>query len=382
MSRRTMLVAGAWLVAVGAVPYYLGAFWLQTGLFVAVAVIAALGLSLLVGVAGQLSLAHAFFVAVGAYTYTYLATPGDARTPGLGIPSLLAAGLAVLAAGACGGLFSPVSARLRGLYLGVASVGLVFLGQYLLTTLSEITGGYNGRSVPPLRLFGLEFSDRSEVLLGGVLFGRLELLWLLTATLATVAFLVTRRIVGWRPGLALRLMRESEVAAASMGINVNRQKAVVFIVSSMYAGLAGVLFAVCIQRVVPESFGLQLSVSYLAAIVIGGMRTPVGAVVGAVFVTSLPLLLQHYGSELPFLAPPGSGDGLGAAELSAYVYGALVVLVLVLWPGGLVGLASRLAGRSLHRALPTRTGAPPVSPMEAPVDAAVTKPELQGGKRR
>ena len=119
-----------------------------------------------------------------------------------------------------------------------------------------------------------------------------------------------------------------------------RYKAAAFTVSSMYAGLGGVLMALAFGRIVPESFGFLLSVDFLVMIVIGGAGSIGGAAVGALFVTALPLVLNHYSGSLPLLAEPGSG-GVGAAEFSRFVYGAAIVVVLLSGPRGLAGLVRR-----------------------------------------
>ena len=135
-------------------------------------------------------------------------------------------------------------------------------------------------------------------------------------------------------------MRDSEVAAATMGVDVVRYKAAAFTVSSMYAGLGGVLYALAFGRIVPESFGLVLSVDFLVMIVFGGAGSVGGAAAGAVFVTALPLILNHYSGSLPLLAEPGSG-GISASEFSRYVYGAAIVAVLLFARDGLAGLVRR-----------------------------------------
>ena len=326
--------AVAIVVVLAALPLWLESFWLQTALFAMAAMVAAIGLSLLVGIAGQLSLAHAFFVAIGAYGYSYLAER---------IPPLLALVAAVLLAGLAGALFSPISGRVRGIYLGLASLGLVFLGQHILQNATGITGGYSGIAVPPFSLFGFSFSNESpdSLVILGVPFGPLERLWYLGVVLVAVAVWYGRNIVRSRPGRALATLRDSEVAAEVMGVDVVRYKAAAFCVSSMYAGLGGVLMALAFGRIVPESFGLLLSIDFLVMIVIGGAGSVGGAAAGALFVTALPLVLNHYSGSLPLLAEPGTG-GVGAAEFSRFVYGAAIVAVLLFARDGLAGLARRL----------------------------------------
>ncbi|GAA3560174.1 branched-chain amino acid ABC transporter permease [Streptomyces osmaniensis] len=351
-----------------ALPFYLDAFWLRIGLFSMAAAVGAVGLGLLSGTAGQLSLGHAFFLAVGAYGYVWLA--GE---PGPGLPTVVAAVLAVLLAGAAGGLFSPVAGRVRGIYLGVATLALVFLGHHVLLTADSVTGGFNGRSVPPLEVGGFSFSADSELTLLGVPFGAEERLWYLGLALFAVTWFTARGLLRGRPGRALVALRDSETAAAVMGVDVSRYRSAAFVVSSMYAGLAGVLLALSFRRVVPDYFGLVLSVDYLAMIVIGGLGSVAGATVGAVFVTALPLLMTRYADQLPLVAAPGTTDGpVGPTEAARYLYGASIVLILLFAPDGLHGLVRRLRAR-LRR---SRTAPPPsnaTSPSQSTAPAVRAK---------
>ncbi|MGW2594038.1 branched-chain amino acid ABC transporter permease [Streptomyces sp. NPDC001515] len=320
-----------------ALPFYLDRFWLQAGLFAMAAAIGAIGLNLLTGATGQLSMGHAFFLAVGAYGYCVLAgdsgTDNGHRLTGLGLPGWLAALLAVLLAGAAGGLFSPIASRLRGAYLGIATLALIFIGQHVLFNAGSLTGGFNGRDVPPLSLFGITFDD-TEMLVASVPFQSSEKLWYLALTALLLSGLFARGVLRGRPGRALNALRDHRIAAGVMGVPVARYRAAVFVLSSMYAGLAGVLLALVFQRTVPEYFGMVLSLEYLAMIVIGGLGTVAGAVVGAAFVTLLPQLLTHYSDSLPLVSAPGTG-GLSPGEASRYLYGAAVVAVVLFLPGGL-----------------------------------------------
>lgn len=344
--RPVRIVLWAVLVVVAlALPLYLESFWLQTALFAMASVIGAIGLTMLVGIAGQLSLGHAFFVAIGAYGYAYLAggeTPGASGASGLGLPPVVALVLAVLIAGLAGALFSPIAGRLRGIYLGLASLGLVFLGQHILFNATGLTGGFNGRNVEPFSILGFTFAndDPDGFTVLGVTYGALERLWYLGVALVAVAWWYGRNLVAARPGRAMAAMRDSEVAAAVMGVDVTRYKAAAFTLSSMYAGLAGVLLALAFGRIVPDSFGLMLSVDFLVMIVIGGIGSVGGAAAGAVFVTTLPLILNRYSDSLPLLADPGSG-GIAAPEFSRLVYGLAIILVLLFAREGIAGLVRR-----------------------------------------
>jgi branched-chain amino acid transport system permease protein len=344
------LLLVATLVVLLLVPFYVEEFWLRTGFAVFGAVVGAIGLNLLVGTTGQLSLAHAFFLAVGAISYVFVSGESGGlgtQVSGLGLPPLIGMVVGVLLAGMAGLLFSPIAARLRGIYLGVASLGLVFIGQHVLNTWTSVTGGFNGRSAPDFSLFGFTFANRDPLLfIAGVEFREAERLWYLGLFLALGAYLFARNLLRSRPGRALQTLRDSEVAASVMGVNVQRYKGRVFFVSSMYAGLSGVLYALSIGSVAPESFGLEVSIQYLAMIVLGGLGSVGGAALGALFVSALPLVFQRYADAVPLVSGVGEG-GLAAGEAARFLYGAAIVLVILFEPAGLAGLAHRLrrAGR-------------------------------------
>ena len=371
--RRTGGAAGL-VVALG-LPLLLDDFWLQAGLFVMAAVVGAIGLTLLVGRAGQLSLGHAFFAALGAYTYAWTAGESGGREAGLGLPPLLALVLAGVAAAVAGALFSPISGRLRGIYLGLATLGLVFLARHLMVNAETLTGGFNGRRVEAFAVPGFSFSnnDPDYFAVAGVELGGLHRLWYLFLAVALLAAWVAGNLVNSRTGRALGNVRDSEAAAAAMGINVARAKVTAFVVSSAYAGVAGALMALAYGRIAPDVFGLQLSIDFLIMIVLGGLGSIAGAAVGALFVVSLPLVLTQYSSALPFLAAPGSG-GLDAATLARFLYGAAIIAVLLFLRGGLAGAFDRLTHRrsaapdtsGLPPTPPPRTGADPSPPVQSP----------------
>lgn len=364
------LLAKAALVALAAVlPFYLSTALLQTGLFAMAAIIGAIGLNMLTGSTGQLSLAHSFFVGVGAYAYSFFAGTsgvfGTNKVSGFGLPPLLALVLAVVVAGFAGLLFSPLSSRLRGIYLGVASISLVFIGQHLMFNVPDVTGGFYGRAVAPFSLGGFTFTNTNpDLYVLGVPFGQYERLWYLALVLVVASYAFARNVLRGRPGRAMQTVRDSEIAAAVMGVSVRRYKASAFVLSSMYAGLAGVLYALTFTRIVPDAFGFTLAIDYLAMIVIGGLGSVGGAALGAVFVTALPQLLLQYSAAVPFLDRNGSG-GVDAGSFSRYVYGLLIVLIVLFEPGGLAALGRRLdplRGRSRSRPKGPPVAGPPVPP--------------------
>jgi branched-chain amino acid transport system permease protein len=354
------ILLGAGLAGLLVLPFYADSFWLQAGLFAMSAAIGAIGLNVLTGAAGQLSIGHAFFLAIGAYSYVWLSAEPEKvsghELTGLGLPTWFAALAAVVVAGLAGGMCAPLAGRLKGASLGVATLALVFIGQHILFRAEPVTGGVNGRAVPPLELLGIRFADVPEpALILGVPFGGLERLWYLGLALVVVAAWFARGVLRSRPGRAMNTVRDNEIAAGALGVPVSRFRASAFVLSSMYAGLAGVLLALVFQRTVPDYFGLALALDYLAMIVIGGLGSVGGAVLGAVFVSVLPPLLTRYGGSLPLVAEPGSASGLAPAEAARLVYGAVFVAVLLFLPYGLLGLFTRLRHRT-RRPGPSRPG--------------------------
>uniref|UniRef100_UPI0012E02AD0 AMP-binding protein n=2 Tax=Prescottella defluvii TaxID=1323361 RepID=UPI0012E02AD0 len=197
--------------------------------------------------------------------------------------------------------------------------------------------------VPELEILGVNFGDSAPWQVLGVPFGAVEKLWLLGIVLVVVTYIAARRIVRARPGLALSMVRESEVAASSMGVDVGRYKAGAFFVAAVYAGIAGVLLAVTVQFITPQAFGFMLSTDYLVIIIIGGLGSLRGAIAGAVFVTALPRLLGQFAGNIPFLVPVGQG-GIDANVMSVFVYCGLLILVIMFARGGLDRVLGWIAG--------------------------------------
>jgi branched-chain amino acid transport system permease protein len=372
------------LVVMLALPLYVEEFWLRTGFAVMAAVVGAIGLNLLVGNTGQLSLAHAFFLAVGAVTYVFVSGEsggiGLADLSALGWPPVIGMIAGVLAAGLAGLLFSPIAARLRGIYLGVASLALVFIGQHVLNSWTSVTGGFNGRSAPEFALFGFTFGNTDpDLFVLGVPFREAERLWYLGLALALASYLFARNLLRSRPGRALQTLRDSEVAASVMGVNVQRYKGRAFLVSSMYAGLAGVMYALSIGSIAPETFGLELSVLFLAMIVLGGLGSVGGSVLGAVFVSALPLIFQRYADVVPFVGGAGEG-GLAPGEAARYFFGLAIILVVMFEPAGLAGFAGRFrrkgrdpgGGRPTGRTSAASSSSTPSDPSEPPAQGSTS----------
>jgi branched-chain amino acid transport system permease protein len=311
--------------------------------------IGAIGLNIVTGWAGQVSLGHAFFLGVGAYTGAALAGDPDGRLLGLGLDMAVWLPAAGVVAGLVGLVVAPVATRLRGLYLAIVTLGLVFLGEHIFLEAKHITGGAGvGRAAPDLVLFGVDLGETSSI--GGVALDRTMKLYfigfVLLAVLATLAKNLTRSAVG----RAFGAVRDRDVAAEMMGVSLTKYKLIAFTVSSFYAGIAGAMLSTVTGFIEPGTYSLFLSIQFLAMILIGGVGTLAGALMGAAFVTLLPRLVQEVPGFLPFITAESTGGFLTTFQLQTIIYGALIVAFLIAEPRGLFGLWVRT--RNYFRAWP------------------------------
>jgi len=336
-----VVVAAAVLVAVLTPPLYLGNAWLRVGQYVMIGAVGAIGLTLLTGQAGQLSLATPFFMFVGGGSYTVLGAEDRPGNVGFGWPTLLALVGAVLISAVVGLAFAPVAGRVRGVYLGVASLSLVYLGLYFGQQWTSLSGGTaSGRPTPDLNLFGLHFLHNDS---------REKRVWYLFLAFTVLSWLVARGAVRSRPGRAWRAIRDNASAAAALGVPVPRVRAEAFAISSGYAGLAGVMTVMWYRLLKPDesefvgTYSILVAIAFLAMILIGGLGSVGGAVAGAVLVNGLPgaLTLWTGGSELF-----GSGPtAITPVVFTDFVYGAAIIGVVLFEPGGLAALGHRVYAR-------------------------------------
>ncbi len=281
-------------------PYYLGVL-----VFVGIYSLITIGLSMLMGYAGQISLGHAGFFAIGAYTSGLLTTKG-------GFPPLLAFLAAMLLTACVAFLIGVPSLRLRGHYLAMATLGFGEIVHIALNASVDLTGGPSG------------FGEIPRIALGGLLvesaLSRYYLVW----GLVIVSLLLSLNIVHSRVGRALRSIHGSEVAASAMGVNTARYKVQVFVLSAVYASVAGSLYAHFITFISPGSFGLTFSVLLVTMVVIGGMSSVWGALMGTVLLGLLPEVLR------------------GFKDYDILIYGAILLLMMMFMPEGLFGLTQRV----------------------------------------
>ncbi|PZF83357.1 branched-chain amino acid ABC transporter permease [Jiangella anatolica] len=325
---RLAVVAGLFL----ALPYLVGDYSLDLVNLVAVAAVASIGVNILTGYAGQLSVGHAAFAAVGAYGAVNLV--GRA-----GLPLWAAVVVAALIAGCASLVFGLVAVRIRGLYLAIATLAAQFVIVWVLNHWEWVTGGTQvAASIPAERIGPIDT---------GTVQGR----YYLIVGFLLICVVFAANLLRSRCGRAFVAIRDHSLAAAGSGISVFRYTLLAFFVSSCYAGLAGALFAVNAGAITPEFFPLSLSISYIAMIIIGGVGTIAGGIWGAAFVTLLPVFLRD---GLPVLGIELTSELV--ANLQLVLFGAAILVFLVAEPGGLVQLARRLRDRVAR--WPYRTPAP------------------------
>ncbi|MBA2395222.1 MAG: branched-chain amino acid ABC transporter permease [Ktedonobacteraceae bacterium] len=310
-----------------------------------IAAIAALALNVLSGYTGQISLGIAFFMAVGAYTAALLGgnqPTGPLDPRGFALPWIVWLPAAGLIAALVGALVGPTALRLKGFYLGIVSLALVFIGHYVFINLRAVTGGPQGRTFPVPSIGAAAFDQQNALF--GIALTSGQQYFLLILPILFLASLFVYNVIRSRAGRAFRAVRDHEIGASMMGVNLFEAKMGAFILSSFLAGIAGALFASYNSYVIPDYWDLTLSIQFVAAIIIGGTASIWGSLLGAAFVFGLPRVIDHFS-----LFPPPSGNGgLSSGDLNTLLYGSLIILFLLFEPGGLIGLVSRFQ-RCLRR---------------------------------
>ena len=301
------------LVVLFTAPLYLNSYWLGVANLVGITIIAATGLNILTGYAGQLSVGHAGFIAVGAYTSAVL-------TARLDVPFLVAILASGLLAGLVGLIFGISSLRVKGFYLAIATIAAQIIIIWVINHLTSVTGGFNGMSVPRAEIFGFVINTPQS------------LFFLIFIVTAAVIFFA-KNLVRTRVGRAFVAIRDNDLAAEVMGINLFRYKLLAFFIGCFLAGVAGSLTAHWIGFVSTEHFSIADSILYIGMIIIGGSGSTVGPILGVVFIR---LLQQGITQVSPFLESTFTGLQSGfTAGLGPLLFGLAIILFLILEPRGL-----------------------------------------------
>ena len=318
MNRRfalQLLAFAALVVVVAILPRLISDFRASQFAFVGLYFVAIVGLNVLVGYSGQISLGHGAFMAVGGYTTAILMVDH-------GVKDVYTIPVAALVAGCAGLLVGIPALRLSGLYLAIATFGIAVAMPELLKKFEGLTGGTTGKS-----LFGIP--EQTGLGVGPKVFGNQltgnDWLYYLSWTVGLALFALAWALLAGPVGRSLRAVRDSEVAAAAVGIHPARWKVLAFGISAAYAGVAGSLLAINVAFVNPDTFPIPLSLTLLVGAVIGGLGSLYGAVLGAAFIEFLPVWVQGWSKQAPQV-----------------IYGAAIVLLMLLLPTGFGGLLTRL----------------------------------------
>ena len=315
-----VLMAAALIAALAANKYQLYLITLA-----ALTVVVGVGLNVLVGLSGQVSFGHAGFYALGAYVAAIL-------TATHGWNFWLALPLAAMLTGVIGAGLGLIALRVTGPYLAMITIAFAFIVEYGVVEWTSLTGGSNGlMNIPGISVAGWDWGARG--------------LAITTVVVAALALFGYRRFAasGW--GLALRAVRDSEVAAGALGFNPLAARTVAFTVSAVFAGIAGAFFAPLSEFIAPSSFSFFQSILFVLVVMIGGVERTYGPLIGAAIAVALPELLS------------------GLAQYRVLFFGALLFAVLLIAPGGVAGLVARLFRRQTARTLsasapgPMRTAA-------------------------
>ncbi len=316
------LPVARWAVAVVAVlfflviPFTLHEYYLSVANLVWVAIIGALGLNILVGYTGQVSIGHGAFMSVGAYTAANLAMRLDSPWP----VNLLAGGVMAAAVGAVVGI---PSLRIKGLYLAIATLAGQVIIEWTINHVTFISGGVQASiEVPRPRLGSMVLSSQRDMYYFLLFF-------------VVLAIVGTMNLVRSRVGRAFIAIRDQDIAAEIIGINIFRYKLLAFAISSFYAGATGVLYTYFLGIANYEQFQIGVSIDYLAMIIIGGLGSVLGSIFGAIFVTLLPIVIR--------LTMEAFGGALFAPQtvlnlipnLRLMLFGALIIFFLIVEPDGL-----------------------------------------------
>jgi len=300
-------------------PLVLGEYWLSIINICAIAVVGALGLNILLGYTGQLSIGHGAFMSVGGYTAANMAVHIDAPF-----------WLTLPAGGAMAALIGLVvgipSLRVKGLYLAIATLAAQFIIEWTLNHTPAISGGVQASiEMPRPEIFGIILDTQAE-------------LYFFILPVTVLALVASINLVRSRIGRAFVAIRDQDIAAEIIGINVFHYKLLAFSISSFYAGVTGVLYTYYFGIANYEAFQLPISIDYLAMVVIGGLGSILGSIFGAVFVTLLPIGIRFFMETVGVYFVEGVYLAQVIAQMRLILFGGLIMFFLVVEPEGLAKL--------------------------------------------
>jgi branched-chain amino acid transport system permease protein len=305
------------LAVVVVLPFVASPFWLNVLDQIGIAVIGAIGLNILVGYTGQISLGQGGFLAVGAYTAGVVATK-------TGVSPLVGVVASVLVTAAVGAFFGLPALRLKGLYLAIATLASQQIIIWLVTHWEWPTGGVDALVLEPVSIFGWTIT------------GDFQWYWVI-AGCAAVATVVATNLFRTGVGRAFVAIRDHDIAAEAIGVDTARYKVLAFAVSSGFVGLAGALTGYWTGILTWERFTLDISILYLAMIIVGGLGSVSGSIYGAAFMIALPSYLD----QLSLKVSSGSFFARQLPGIKLLIFGLTIVLFLVFEPRGLARIWQR-----------------------------------------
>lgn len=330
----TRLAYGALAIALLAAPFALSPFYLGELTYLLILSIASLGLMVLKGYSGQVSLGPSAFVAIGAYAHAILLNAG--------VPFLVSLPCAAGIAGLAGALVGIPAIRVSGLYLAMVTLAFAVIVEHVLVRWKSLTGGFNGLEVPTPEILGLRMgSPRS--------------FYFLCLAVLVLLLIALVNLMRGSVGRILVAIRESESASLSLGIWVAAWRVLAFVLSSLVLGAAGALMSHHLQFLTPDGFSLLLSLELVLAVVIGGLGSLRGAVLGAFLVGLLPSIISHIKPVLPDRLAKQFG-------IEIFVYGLVLLTVVLFEPTGLNGRWTKIKAffssfpfyrRDMHRRVKT-----------------------------
>lgn len=306
-----VLLAGL-LVFLLVLPQFATTYWLDVLNRILIAIIGAIGLNVVTGYTGLISLGTAAFLAVGGFATAAMA--GKA-----GLPFVVVVPLSGFLTALVGLVFGIPSLRLKGLYLAVATLAAHYIVEFTVTHWDSMTGGVNGISIPPAHFAGLSLSDDRKM-------------FYLIFPVAVGLLFFTKNLFRTKVGKAFVAIRDQDISAEVMGVNVFRYKLLSFAVSSFIVGVAGSLLAYQARIISPENFPITLAIDYLGMVIIGGLGSILGSIFGAIFITLLPEMLRLATDAMSNYWP---GLMVIVAPIKMGVFGLVVILFLIFEPDGM-----------------------------------------------
>ncbi len=291
-----------------AAPWWAGEYVMTQLHFILIYSIVGFGLMLLVGYTGQISLGHAAFLAVGAYT--------EALMQAAGVPFVVSITCAALFAGVVGIIVGLPALRLKGIYLAIATIAFNVIVEEITARWESVTGGNQGKHLKPIELFGTTMESDAQF-------------YYICLALAAAACLGLVNLLRSPTGRAFVAIRDSEISASCMGVNLAWYKTMAFAISAALTGVAGALYAHKIAFISPEQFGLLVSIELVTIVILGGIGFLHGAVLGSVFIIVLPQLIALAKDYLP--------TGVQGSGLQAVVFGIVLVAFIIFEPMGMYG---------------------------------------------